>query len=785
MTTSRTQIALVVFLCLAAVILLPGTTLAQIANNNNVGSSAGAALGASSGTMIAAAMETVGYHSQADILKNLSKMIETGGALIFLCVAFSAILTVSMLGQYRSALWLLVGPPIFFFVSGIEVAGMTAVQSDATPPEWRFGPFRDTENVKDKFLEDKGETAKVSMVFHQYNMLISEISQKIISVFTKGDIEKQMIFMARQRTLEDLFGAELKDDAGVFALASYFMVVCTNEIAAARTMAVLHQQVESGIRTKAEVEAKPAYIGAKKLYCSRFDKHYKPVTKGPWLNFIYTLPEAASAQLSINQKEHLDTGRTNHERATCKQIWDWVLLGTQIAATSVVEKGTLTNFDPYAFRATNTKTWRKTLKEVVESAERPPSSEVMNDPCPGEAGASLDLVNADVAVKKYIEMVSGIMLKKILNTPPNQLMFNRIAGDHSGIIAQERNAQVINKSPGSHRNRLERQLASQYGEGVRYNAYVLIHLLPYLQGFLLYILALLYPFFALMIIIPGQVGQFFTWMALWAWAKSWDVGWAIIMVVDEIAWELMPKHGYFDPQNQNAFNSPVNLLEGAFQGDPGFSIGMYWTLLASMVTAVPIISAHALLGTKRAIASRLIAGQGSLSSWAGNIGDSAHDKVASRQLGEYSKMESQAMLKAQIDKGRNLQRQHKEHQENSTLNKGGLSQHGKAASKDAKTAAEAQAGQAQKALGISQKAMGHSLQGMGAQETGQGLIDDGKKNIDSGNKKIEHAYESKAPGGEDSDRTGESGLQTSSEVNSRTGANGESGAPSKDGEGNK
>lgn len=149
-------------------------------------------------------------------------------------------------------------------------------------------------------------------------------------------------------------------------------------------------------------------------------------------------------------------------------------------------------------------------------------------------------------------------------------------------------------------------------EATRFEAFTLAMTLPYIQGVGLYLLATLFPFFSLLVIIPGQASSFFMWCALWIWLKSWDIGWALVMVADELMWSVMPHSSFF--RADGTANEPISVFEGAFDGDYGYNLATYYMLLAAMITAVPIISANAVLGTKKQIAGFFVEGLKSMGS---------------------------------------------------------------------------------------------------------------------------------------------------------------------------
>ncbi|MBX7145434.1 MAG: hypothetical protein K1X79_13375 [Oligoflexia bacterium] len=64
-------------------------------------------------------------------------------------------------------------------------------------------------------------------------------------------------------------------------------------------------------------------------------------------------------------------------------------------------------------------------------------------------------------------------------------------------------------------------------------------MMPYLQGILLYLLAVAYPFACVLIVMPGMHKTIFTWMSFWGWVKLWDVGFAFCMLIERSLWAML------------------------------------------------------------------------------------------------------------------------------------------------------------------------------------------------------------------------------------------------------
>ena len=74
-----------------------------------------------------------------------------------------------------------------------------------------------------------------------------------------------------------------------------------------------------------------------------------------------------------------------------------------------------------------------------------------------------------------------------------------------------------------------------------YNAAVMM---PYLQGILAYFLIVAYPIACMMVILPGHYKAFFTWVSFFAWIKLWDVGFAMVHVIERGVWAMIGNNSY-------------------------------------------------------------------------------------------------------------------------------------------------------------------------------------------------------------------------------------------------
>lgn len=573
---------------------------------------------ASVGTLAAAAFETAGYMAQAKILRDLNPLIENVAALVYLCIVISAIVTIALGGEYKAARWILIGPPLFFFMINGRV--------QAAGAEWQLGEFKDRRRDLDVVL--KGANVRidgtVSRFFHQYNVLVSEMIADLVDVITNRSMLPQMRFMARQRTMDHLYGAEIREP-GLIALARFMYVHCHREIGDAALVALGNREKEGAQPAQQRGFADtPEYAAAVKRYCEGFPRKDKPFPPGPWQDYVTRTLERSPAP--PQPRDQFINGRLTVP-VSCAQIWSWTLEGARREVDKALTDGKKILIEPYADDVPGF--WPRVQQDIAAKMINRAPAAGPGDPCPVAAIVNFNEQFQATALHRIF--AAYLIRRNLLQDPRGQMMQQFV--DHSGVSVA-RWAFRPGTDPAKKDQISRRYRAAELAESQKYEALVFINTLPYVQGIFLFALAALFPFFAMTLLVPGQPGAFLAWCALWAWAKSWDVGWALVMVADNVLWEMLPVSAYYDfpadkPEAGSIWDSPVNLLEGAFSGDYSYSLGAYWVFLSLMVGAVPILSAQVVMGTKRAIAGVVIDGMRGLGS---KLGGSAADHMAQTMI---------------------------------------------------------------------------------------------------------------------------------------------------------
>jgi hypothetical protein len=119
-----------------------------------------------------------------------------------------------------------------------------------------------------------------------------------------------------------------------------------------------------------------------------------------------------------------------------------------------------------------------------------------------------------------------------------------------------------------------------------YNAAVMM---PYLQGILAYFLIVSYPIACMLVILPGHYKGFFTWVAFFAWIKLWDVGFAMVHVVERSVWAMIGNHSHMAATARTLIATAKKV--GGIGADPQYGSDFVGPIQTSMeaANAVPIV----------------------------------------------------------------------------------------------------------------------------------------------------------------------------------------------------
>lgn len=186
--------------------------------------------------------------------------------------------------------------------------------------------------------------------------------------------------------------------------------------------------------------------------------------------------------------------------------------------------------------------------------------------------------------------------------------------------------------------------------GLRQKIYTWAMQLPYYQGVILYMITVAYPFMCLVVLIPGRAGAILAVPMAWLWVKSWDLGFAMVMVLDDILWNMFPKRDI--GVDLGAANVPVEeVLTEAFKIDPSYNVHGYYMFISMCLMAVPAITGYATLKSRASVLASFVDGPRSQSA---DAGDRAEGAYGIQRMNQRVRQENETRGMAALSKSGNL-----------------------------------------------------------------------------------------------------------------------------------
>lgn len=560
----------------------------------------------STGSLAAAAFETVGYAYQDIVISSMGDMLIEIGALIFVLAGCYTVFSFATGGRAKDFLWFLIGPAVFFFLLFTQVEAGGAV--------WQFGTFDDLENGEDSVeyqLNISREQYSVSWVFHRYNRVISSLSRELITLVTSFDSRVvQMNFGRRQAIAEQISRAEIQN-GGLKELVQNYATgtTCMSGLDAIRRLtakrrdraAYLSDDVEQASLDAANsffnsvVSIEPTSAAGTFLTERLFTRLRAGGTDTNQDVMRYcgeleltprnTLPDRTQLG-DVLPASPADDG-SYLRTATCSKVWCWTALGLKQESDRLMGEQQEEIRQECASNPSGCPvgTPLETQLFVDIAAKTAP----LDQPSLAPVGDDISMIPS---------VISSIMLRNAITSETQNNRLNNLGKSVEFNTTPYRHS--LTPTEDSRKQHALNTADYQVSTGLKYDIYYMLMQMPYIQGIILYALAALFPFFCVVTVFPGYHGTIIKFFLLWTWAKSWDVGWAFVMTADNLLWELMPQFSTFTPLNDPSHGA-TTLLEAAFETDPTYSLSTYYMLVSSMIMAVPILTANALLGAASAV----------------------------------------------------------------------------------------------------------------------------------------------------------------------------------------
>lgn len=535
-----------------------------------------------------ALLQTAGMYGQSNVLEH-GEFLHHLGTLFFAFAAISAVASVALYHDFRKLMHLIISPGLFLCV--------LTLKADVCSVRLQFG-FATVDNscerLKTPLREisesyyggENNDNAHVSWFFLQFDKVISELVQKTVSVITETRDNKHLIKLARERLILRLSRIRTSNPAYQKFLSIALFGECVDAVSVALELAFVGQTdtVNSVIAAILNEDGSgDSLYHLNQILFGRLQDEYNLLKQQPvWVEdeIVQILKQSKFAPF-INALQ-IDPDAP----LTCEQVWQVVVYGAYLGANSFFNPSTDDKriLSPL-FLIDNGRWDDEVVSEVVDKIYSGPEFPLM----PGIIPTTTDLKKERAAMT-----LASFYLR-------NTIIFNKLGS----MTVAKRRTEAYNQAA----SRIDYSMIAKQEAGS--NALEVMHFaayVPYLQGLLLYFLAFSFPFFALFLLIPGRQSTFFMWIGLWAWVKSWDVGFAMINVLRDIMWHLTPsfsaEHSLYgiDWYNGNVdFYNISSVIIMAFQNDPIGNLSMYFFIVSMFTIGVPIISAQIFVGASSLI----------------------------------------------------------------------------------------------------------------------------------------------------------------------------------------
>ncbi len=503
-----------------------------------------------SATLVSAAMETAGAAIQSDMLdfvSNADGMSLAG--LLYLIAIVGALIAFASGGNYKWGRYLLVGPALFFFLTTVRV------NSDGT--DWSFGNKDFSKEAITKALsgvsdlEADGGT-RVSLFYKFWNAFTSEVSHTLLSSLNLDKTDSEYNFIQKVERYMNLWNfAHIRDPDLRLLIKITISAQCLPYFDALR-------QINGRASLDAEKDAAELII--------------KDLAKKP---ILITSKEGPTNGMSPELYQWLQKNQLDGEVHTCESLWKKLVPIAREEVGNTISQELELSLAP----GQDLEKVRETfLLKVSEYNGLYSNALDTNNVTGGGAAASLYAIDWIVAKSLWEE----VWEQNSYTTGAAMEGFSPIYMTGRGGNLPGWNAEYNETTTGAIQ---QFNKTDKYGQRSEYVTAALS--LPYFQGVGLLILAASFPFFAMMTVIPGRALNFLSWMGLWLWLKLWDLGFGVVMLIDNMLYSMFPRGPNITPEEMK--NAGVAWTK-LFEVDPNYSQAVYYNIIATCLFAVPLVT---------------------------------------------------------------------------------------------------------------------------------------------------------------------------------------------------
>ena len=609
----------------------------------------------SSSTFIGAVLEHAGYATQARFLTQLQDFFLEAGAFLYTVGAVGAIVSYMMFGSFRAVRYFLIGPALFWFLVGPRYTydGVIWQVGGGTPRgmNQQRGEAVSKADVREAIDRSKlPGTTEVAKGFALFAGPISEITRGLVDILLNEEDGHYLHHLSRVRSFEYAIAAAPYDATLVEMLEGNMIAGCGEMYSLAVALGA------EELRPEAIGKGGVADQGKLKQRIDDLKKRFDELAEKDMIT-----PNASTKRFMMALWD-LSAGDKRLERISCGTMWKLISqslmehskkVTTQILDLAQGDGSASTpggvagardvgcKFLMEKFTGANSGNCEQQLQKVVAAyllknaikdrrsgsrfIERlvsdresqggiPAGTLIAQTPPPTGYAYGKSLGERRALVGSASSIVTNIF-RHVVGDPDapaiiqHQARFELIPLPGNGRDPRGA-ARATEWTPVAHSSTIGGPMDASLVELPRYNLKALrqgifswsMHL-PYWQGVLLYFLAAIYPFAALVVLVPGRAMSFLNLPLAWLWVKSWDVGIAAVMVFDRVLWNIRPRVAL----SPAIFGKPLHemklyeVVAESSKSDQNWGLNMHYIALSMATMAIPMVTGYATLKSRRAI----------------------------------------------------------------------------------------------------------------------------------------------------------------------------------------
>ncbi|MCB0321988.1 MAG: conjugal transfer protein TraG N-terminal domain-containing protein [Bdellovibrionales bacterium] len=502
-------------------------------------------------SLVTAALEDKGAQIQSrmlDLVNGSDGQMLAG--LLFAFAIATGVIVVASGGSYLWSRYLLVGPPLFFFLTQVTVpyAGTTWTFADHD-----FPPEAKTKALRRVILGQNGAGShEVSLFFQFWNVFMSDLNKTTLEFLNLVEDGSHLNFITKIERYMTFWNNNFIEDTNMQVFIRMALVPECGQYFSLRKQQADPNTPET---TKAVNQALLDQVQDVKVFSAG------ELQNNENFNQVYALLQNA--------------GATDGQTFSCQELWDLAveMLRPQIEAAIQNELGRNLAIDEEADKVRST-----FYKKLGTETSRAAGVVRFN------GGFQDDL--GDDLLKAVDWVIARSLFHEIWSRDKYADYWAFEGTDGNRATGMGEDPMVADQLTTTANNIQQFNTTEVYQfKGDYVNAAMS---LPHFQGVLLMLLSASYPLFALAVVLPGRAGAIFTWMGLWAWVKMWDIGFGVVMMIDNILYALFPRGPNLEDGD---LSDPGKTWVRIMEVDPNYASAVYYNLLATCMYAVPLATA--------------------------------------------------------------------------------------------------------------------------------------------------------------------------------------------------